>query len=112
MEWAMIEAGSLRPPILVAVRSMLGKHWDYVQLHAEGEAAKMAQALETVSRLRLGGMINDDQAIGFIDMQRHAMQSVLLAVEGIGLTAAQNAVNAALGAVKDVINKGLPFPLL
>jgi len=40
------------------------------------------------------------------------MQAVLLAVEGIGLIAAQNVINAALGAVKEAVNKAIGFALL
>jgi hypothetical protein len=108
----MFSATDLINPFLAAVEPILKKSWGEVKDYADAEAAKMAKTLETIATLRASNKIDDDQAKALLDMQKHAMQSVLLAVEGIGLIAAQNAINAGLAAVKDVVNKALPFPLL
>ena len=108
----MLDANDLIKPIIAAIQPILKKHWSEVKDYAEGEAAKVAKTLETIAKLRADNKIDDEQAKALLDMQRHATQTVLLAVEGIGIIAAQNAVNAALAAVKDVVNRALPVPLL
>ena len=107
-----LNAKDLLGPILKAIRPILNKYWGDVKDYAETEAEKMAKTLATITELRVANKINDQQAQALLDMQKHAMQAVLLAVEGIGLVAAQNAINAALGAVKDVVNKAIGFALL
>lgn len=108
----MLTATSLMPPMLDAVESLLSTQWPKVRVYAEVEAFKMAQTLVTVASLRNTQQINDDQATGLIDMQRHSAQAVLLTVEGIGLATAQHAVDALLGAVKDRFNRALTLSLL
>lgn len=108
----MINPQELIGPILAAVKPILTKSWGEVKEYAEGEAAKMAETLATIAQLRAAGKINDEQAQALLSMQKNAMQAVLLTVEGIGLIAAQRAVNAALAAVKDTVNGVLPVPLL
>lgn len=98
--------------IVAAVRPHVAKHWKDAKRYAELEAAKLAQTLELVVELKLAGKIDEQQARALIEMQKHSMQAVLLALEGIGLVAAQNAVNAALKVVKDLVNGAIKFPLL
>lgn len=98
--------------IVSAVKPVLNKYWGEVRDYAEAEAEKMAKTLATITALRTANKIDDQQAQALLEMQKHSMQAVLLAVEGIGLIAAQNAVNAALGAVKDTVNRAIGFVLL
>jgi hypothetical protein len=107
-----LDAKDLLGPMLNAVKPVLSKYWGDVKDFAETEAEKMAKTLATITELRVANKINDQQAQALLDMQRHSMQAVFLAVEGIGLIAAQNAINAALGAVKDMVNKAIGFALL
>lgn len=107
-----MNAGDLVGPILAAVEPILKKSWGEVREYAETEAKKMADTLANITKLRVEGRINDMQAEALLDMQKHAMQAVLMAVEGIGLIAAQKASNAALDAVKDIVNKAIGFGFL
>jgi hypothetical protein len=107
-----LDARDLLGPMLSAIRPVLSKYWGDVKDFAETEAEKMAKTLATIAELRVADKINDQQAQALLDMQKHSMQAVFLAVEGIGLIAAQNAINAALGAVKDMVNKAIGFALL
>ncbi len=98
--------------IVSAIKPILAKYWNDVGDYAEGESAKMAQSLVTIANLKVAGKIDEQQAEALLDMQKHSMQAVLLAVEGIGLIAAQNAINAALDAVKDLVNPIMKFKFL
>ena len=107
-----LDAKDLVGPILSAVKPILTKYWGEVRDYAESESEKMAHTLATITELRVANKIDDQQAEALVDMQKHSMQAVLLTVEGIGIIAAQNAINAALGAVKDTVNKAIGFALL
>ena len=98
--------------IVGAMRPVLKKHWKDAKDYAEAESRKMAQTLETIAKLRAAGKINQEQAEALLEMQKAAMRAVLLTVEGIGLIAAQNAINAGLGAVRDIVNGAVGFVLL
>jgi hypothetical protein len=103
---------SLVGSIVQAVKPVLAKHWSEVEPYAKTEAQKMAHALANITQLVASKSIDEGQAKALLDMQKHASQAVLLTIEGIGLIAAQNAINAALGAVKGVVNGAIGFPLL
>lgn len=107
-----LNAGDLAGSMFGAMKPVLDRYWSDVKDYAETEAEKMAATIAKITELRLAGTINDQQAAALLEMQKHSFQAVLLAVEGIGLIAAQSAINAALGAVKDVVNKAIGFPLL
>jgi hypothetical protein len=107
-----IDVQTLASPMLNALKQVLDKYWGEVQDFAKTEALKMAQTLANIASLKAAGKINEAQAAALVDMQKQSMQAVLLAFEGIGLIAAQAAINAALAAVKDTVNKLLGFGLL
>jgi hypothetical protein len=107
-----LDPKELAKSVLIAVKPVLGKSWDEVRSFAEGEAIKLAQMLITIGELRATDQIDEDQARALLDMQKHAMQAVLLTVEGIGIITAQNAINAALSAVKVAVNGALGFALI
>ena len=52
------------------------------------------------------------QAELHLQIQKNAMRSVLLTVEGLGLLAAEQAINQALALVKDQVNAAVGFALL
>jgi hypothetical protein len=111
------EAVPLDPKILVsqivdAMRRTLGKAWSDAQDYAQTEAEKVALTLANIERLSAAGKITKQQAEALLDMQKHATRAVLLTMEGIGLVAAQNAINAALAAVGGVVNKALPWKIV
>jgi len=58
------------------------------------------------------GEINDAQAKILLRMQSNASQSVLTAVRTIGMIAAQDAINAAIGVVREAVNKAVGIALL
>ncbi len=107
-----LDAQALGGAMLEAMKPVLTKYWGEVRDYAETEAGKMAATLANITTLRVTNKISDEQAQALLEMQKHSMQAVLLAIEGIGLIAAQNAINAGLGAVKTVVNKAIGFPLL
>lgn len=107
-----LKLDELARAIAGAMRPVLKKHWKDAKDYADAESRKMAQTLETIAKLRAADKINDEQAKALLEMQKSAMRAVLLTVEGIGLVAAQKAINAALAAVRDTVNGAAGFALL
>lgn len=107
-----LDIKQLTDAAVAAVKPVVGKAWSDVETYAKTEAAKLAQTLAHIEELNAAGKVTKDEASALIDMQKHAMQSVLLTVEGMGLVTAQQAVNAAVAAIGGVVNKALGWTLL
>jgi endonuclease III len=109
--------GALKVEALVksmagAASKSLGGRWPEAKDYATAEFRKIAQSVETVGRLRAEGKVTEEQARLLLDIQRNASRSVLLTLEGLGLLAAEAAINAALGAVRSTVNAALGWVLL
>lgn len=76
------------------------------------EAKKMAETGLQIVEGQATGDINAAQAKILLRMQGNASRSVLTAVETIGMIAAQDAINAALGVVRGAVNKAVGIALL
>ncbi|HEV2294324.1 MAG TPA: hypothetical protein VGR35_10735 [Tepidisphaeraceae bacterium] len=98
--------------MLAAMEKSLKPQWKGAKGFASGEAKKLAHTLVDIGTMRAAGEITEDQARLLLDMQKAAARAVLLAVEGIGVVAAEQAMAAALGVVAAPVNKALGFNLL
>ena len=78
----------------------------------QGECAKIAQTFTTIEAGVQSGDISEAQASILLDMQRSATRSVLLSAEGLGALAVEQAINAALGVVRPIVNAALGFALI
>lgn len=78
----------------------------------KAEASKMAQTGLQIVEGKAKGEINAEQAEILLQMQANASQAVLTAVETIGMIAAQDAINAALGVVRGAVNKAIGIAFL
>jgi hypothetical protein len=107
-----LDAGVLAQAMLAAARGKLKKQWPIVREYAAAEARKTAETLAMIERLRLAGDISPKEARLLLDMQRSAATAVLLTIEGMGLLAAESAINAAVGAVRTAVNKAVGFALI
>lgn len=100
------------PKMLAAAKSILGKKWPKVKDYAELEFKKLADTLTMIEQLFLAGSISEDEARLQLEIQRNAARTVLLTLKGLGILAAEEAVNAALDVVKAPMNAALGFRLL
>lgn len=96
---------------LGAALGALRGHADKAQPFLVAEAKKMAETGLQIVEGRAKGEINEAQAKILLRMQGNASQAVLTAVESIGMIAAQDAINAALGVVRGAVNKALGIAL-
>lgn len=84
-----------------------------VASYAQTEAKKLATSAVEIAALRAAGQIDDEEAKLQLDIQKQAAQTVLLAIKGVSLLAAEQAINAGLqvilGAVRTATGLNL-FP--
>lgn len=107
-----LNMSSLLNQMLNASQAVLKDKWPQMKGYAEMESKKMLETVAEIQRMKIAGQITEEQARLLMDMQKHAMRAVMLATEIMGLAAAEQAINAAIGAVRDTINKAVGFILL
>jgi hypothetical protein len=107
-----LDAGLLAASMLTAAKGPLEADWKTAQPYAQTQFTNIARQIVDIEAQLAAGTINQTQASLLLDMQKNASRAALLTVEGIGLLAAQDALNAALGAIGTAVNGALKFPLL
>jgi hypothetical protein len=95
-----------------ALGSALAGLWSEAQGYARMESIKLAHTLAHVEELSASGRISPLEASALVEMQKNAMQAVLLAVTGLNLLAAQRAINACIDAIRGLVNGALGWALL
>lgn len=107
-----LDVHQLLTSMVGAARDALAADWPEARDFSETEFRKFVETLEMIARLTADGSITPERARMHIEFQKRSMQAVLLTVRGLGVLAVENAVNAAIGAVRDMVNTALGFRLL
>lgn len=107
-----LDIGELASSMIEAFKGELSDKWPEVKEYAETEAKKLAENLAMIERMKLSGEINEEQARLHHDIQKNATRAVLLAIEGLGLLAVEQAINAAMDVLRETVNGALGFGLL
>lgn len=107
-----LDTSSLLKEMLKAAEAVAGDKWPKLRSYAEMESKKLLETAAEVAKMRATGQINDEQARLLMGMQADTARAVLLTTEIMGLAAAEQAINAAMGAVRDTVNKAVGFILL
>jgi hypothetical protein len=109
---ATISASALITPMVAAMRGVFDKQWPEIKDYAEGEAKKLANSLAQIAKLRATGQVDEIECAVLLEMQKNTARAVLLALKGMSLLLVEQAINAALGAVRDVVNGAIGFAFL
>ena len=104
--------GDLAGSMFAAAQGTLKNDWPRVRAFAEPELARLAQSLVDIGQLLAEGKISEMEARSLLEIHKNTTRTVLLTIKGLGLLAAENAINAALGAVRDVVNGALNVALI
>jgi hypothetical protein len=107
-----LNVGKLVNKMFKAFEKSLVDKWPEVKDYAEAEAKKIAESLVMIEKLYLSDQINEEQAKLHIQIQQNATRMVLLTIEGLGIIAVEQAINAALDVLRDTVNRALDFSLL
>jgi hypothetical protein len=109
---AELDVTAVLQSMSAAAAGVLEGKWPGVKSFAAAEFQKIAQTIVTIGNGVAAGTITPDQAPILLDSQKNASLAVLAAVKGMSAIAAEQAVNAALGAAKGAVNTFVGFSLL
>ena len=98
--------------MLEIAKGELGGAYAEAKEFAEAEFKKLLDNSIFLAEKVAAGDMTLERAQRHMKMSQKAAEAVLLTVEGIGLDAAESAVNGALDAVKDAVNSALPVDIL
>jgi hypothetical protein len=107
-----INVSDLLGDMVEAANGVLSDKWPEVKDYAETELKGIAEGVVLVEKLHLAGSITDEQAKLLFEMKKNTAKIVLLSIEGLGILAVEQAINAALNAVKEAVNGALGFILI
>lgn len=99
-----LKVSDLLPSMVSAAKDSLLEDWPKVQDFAKPELKKLAQSLVDISKLVVNGNVNKQQAKAILQIHKNTTLMVLLTIEGLGIIAVENAINAAIKAVGDLVN--------
>lgn len=107
-----VNASQLGAKMIRAARESFGPDWKAARKYAQVELKHLARILLEISKLCADGELTKAEARSLLRLHRNATEIVLLTAKGIGVLAVEKAINAALGAVKDMVNAAAKAPLL
>ncbi len=107
-----LDIKALLADMLSASKEVLKKEWKHVAAVAELQLKNIVHNLEQIAVLKINGKITEDQAKLHLTIQKESFKTILLSFEGIGIIAAEKAINAALNTVKTTFNKAIGWRLL
>lgn len=96
---------------LALAKKEVGTAWKKLKPFAEHEFQQFAENAVFLAKLKLAGTIDDPELKARLEIQRIALNNVLLSIKGIGLVTAQNVVNGVLGILSGAISKTLSVVL-
>ena len=98
--------------MIAAARGSLGRDWSKARTFAEPQFDNLARSLVSIARMTAEGTITAQEAAALLEIHKNTTRIILLTVKGLGLLAVENAINAALGAVKETLNRAFGVALL
>jgi len=107
-----LNAAKLATDMVGAMQGVLGNKWPEIKEYGEAESKKLAESFVMVQKLKLANNLDEEEARLHFNIQKNASRTVLLTIEGLGVLAADQAINAALDVVKDAVNTALGFTLV
>lgn len=98
--------------MLGAIKPILDQHYQEAEPYARSEFKKVGETVTLILELKAVGKINEKRAQLLLEGAADSAQSVLLALEGIGIIAAQEAVNAALSVIRTAVNGAVGWTII
>ncbi len=98
--------------MIAAAKKVLGNKLPETFQYAEGEFKKLGEVILDIQKKKLAGAIDATDAALLVNMQKNAIQTVLLAVVGISTALTEQTIDAALTAIRDAVNSVIGWPLI
>jgi hypothetical protein len=107
-----LDVEQLAGDMLGAMQNVFAEKWSDVKEYGEAEAKKLAHSFVMIEKLRIANKIDEEEVRLHFNIQKNASRTVLLAIEGLGILAVEQALNAALAVIKDAVNTAIGFTLI
>lgn len=98
--------------MVAAAKGVVGDMWPATRSYFESESRIFAERLAGIEKMRRAGLISETRAKQHLAFQTEAWETVLLAVKGLNQLMVEQALNAAIDAIRDTVNKSVGFMLL
>lgn len=107
-----IDLNQLLKEMTESAKKVLKSKWKEIKPFAEQQLKSFAENIKLIAVLKAKGKITEEQARLHLTIQKESARTVLLAMEGIGIVTAENAINAALKVVQTTVNNSIGWALL
>lgn len=107
-----LDITTLLKDMLGAAKPILKSYWKEAKPYAEKESQSFLSNLAMIEKLKLTGEITKEEADIHVQIQKNSFRTVLVAIKGIGIITAENAINAAIGVIKNTVNSAIGWTLL
>jgi hypothetical protein len=105
---ADIDFKKIGSDMLTAMKASVEDNFMAVKEIADDELEDFVKRTTTLAEKVANGTISELQARAILKIRQNALETVLLSIAGISLLAAQEAINAAIGVLRKVINDAIP----
>ncbi len=109
---AVFDIQKVGKDMITASKTSLGDKFTEAKPFAELSFKQLAQNLALITELRITNVIDDQKAKLHLDLYKSTVKINLLAIEGLGIIAVEEAINSALAVVKDLVNSTIGFAII
>lgn len=96
---------------IALAKKELGSTYKKLKPYAEHEFTQFAENIAFLAGLKLKGAITQEELKLRLQLQKQAFSNVLLAIQGIGLVAAERIINGVLGIIAKALKSALKVTL-
>jgi hypothetical protein len=107
-----IDVDNVAKVMAAAAKGVFKERWPSIEALIASETRIFAERFATIERLKLSGSISEARARSHIEFQKQAWETVLLSVQGMNQLMIEEALNAALAAVRGLVNTAIGFALI
>ena len=107
-----LKSSSLAKTMVWAAEGAFAGCWEHIESYTVPELQKIASTIVSIEANVAAKNYTQDVADLILRMQLRATQSVIVATTGLLLLQVEQALNKILGAIADVVNKAIGFPLI
>jgi hypothetical protein len=107
-----LKTGRLVKSMVGAAEGAFGGSWQKIENYTVPELEKIASTIVSIEANVAAKTYTQQVADLILRMQLRATQSVIVATTGLLLLQVEQALNQILGAIANVVNKALGFPLI
>jgi hypothetical protein len=107
-----LKLGETKASMIVGVKNVIKDGWPQVKNFAEVEMKLLAQSIIEINSLAVSKKISKAEARSLMRQHKNATTAVLAGIEGMSILLAEQAVNAALSAIRDAVNTAAGFKIV